>query len=58
MLFLLNFSITRGHLEMLFKFVEIESGTFKYIGAPIIGMRKIRIEKSVFLTHPTSHLQA
>ena len=38
---------------MLFKFVEIESGTFKYIGAPIIGMRKIRIEKSVFLTHPT-----
>ena len=49
----LTFSITRGHLEILFKFVEIESGTFKYIGAPIIGTGKVRIKKVSFLTHPS-----
>ena len=48
----LTFSITRGHLEILFKFVEIESGTFKYIGAPIMGIGKVRIEKVSFFTHP------
>ena len=48
----LTFSITRWHLEILFKFVEIESGTFKYIGAPIIGPSKVRIEKVPNLSHP------